>query len=274
MIAIVTDSTAYMTRQEACGLDVRIVPMTYYVNGCMYNETYSDENGAFEKLIGRDVGKCKTSQAGVSAFLSTFEELLREGHCVLCLTISSRLSGTYSSASLAAREIGSSKIRVVDSLTTAGGLYFLIKEARRLCDCRMELEEVALKIEGLRCKTEIAFSVDDMTPLRESGRLGIVRKSVGTILNVKPLLLCKNGSVVSDGIARGRREQVGKLIAQVPEGTKDIAVHFIGDPGPAAFIADEIKRQGLSENVGLKPLGPVLAIHLGMGVIGVAWMRS
>ena len=87
----------------------------------MYNETYADENGSFKKLIALSGGGCQTSQASISAFMSVFEELLRLGFFVLCLTISSRLSGTYSSASIAAKEIGSLKIRVVDSLDDRRG---------------------------------------------------------------------------------------------------------------------------------------------------------
>ena len=206
--------------------------------------------------------------------MSTFEELLRQGFEILCLTISSHLSGTYSSASIAAREIGSRKIRVVDSLTTGGGLYLLVKEAKLRTLTGMSMEEIALQIENLREKVAIAFSVDDMTPLRKSGRLGIVRQSVGTILNLKPLLLCENGSIVSIGSARGQYEQIRQLIAEVPSQIKDGIVHFIGDSRAAQKTADEMKRLKLTDETQLRPLGPVLGIHLGIGVLGIAWMQK
>lgn len=274
MIAIVTDSTSYMTKREAQEMGIRIVPITYYALGRMYLETYADLNGDFVTLLKQNNGKCQTSQPGIGVFMSTFDELLRQGFDVLCLTISSRLSGTYSSASIAAKEIGDKKIRVVDSLTTAGGLYMLIKEAKKMAEQNMEVGQIASEIERLREKIAIVFSVDDMTPLRKSGRLGIVRQSVGTILNRKPLLLCEGGSIVSDGVARGRIDQIKQLIVKMPYQTKNAVVHFIEESETAKRVADEIRRQRLSETVELRPLGPVLGIHLGTGVIGVAWMEK
>ena len=229
MIAIVTDSTSYLTKKEAQDMGVRVVPVCYSVSGRMYNETYVDCNGDFFRLLRQNGEKYQTSQASVGIFMSAFEELIREGYDILCLTISSRLSGTYSSAVIAAREIGSPRIRVVDSLTTAGGLYMLLKEASSMPLSQMNLEEVALKLESLRGEIKIAFSVDDMAPLRKSGRLGIVRQSVGTILNVKPLLLLSEGSVVFIGNARGQAEQINQLVAQVPKEIKSAMIHFIGD---------------------------------------------
>jgi DegV family protein with EDD domain len=272
MIAIVTDSSAYLTKREAIELGVKVVPITYYASERMYLETYADLNGDFVNLLNK--GKCQTSQPGIGVFLSTFEELLRLGCDILCITISSRLSGTYSSASIAVKELGSDRIRVVDSLTTGGGLYFLVREAKRMADKKIPIEEIASALEKLREKIAIAFSVDDMTPLRKSGRLGIVRQSVGTILNRKPLLLCEGGSIVADGVARGRQDQMHKLVDKIPYQTRCAIVHYIGGIETAKRIADEIRRMRLSESVELRPLGPVLGIHLGTGVIGIAWMEK
>ena len=80
-------------------------------------------------------------------------------------------------------------------LTTAGGLLLMVRAARRLIDVGFSLEETARKIEAMRDAVNIRFSVGDMTPLRRSGRLGPVRQSVGTILNIRPILTCRKGSV-------------------------------------------------------------------------------
>ena len=79
MIAVVTDSTAYLTKKEAYELGIRIVPMSYTISGQIFNENYSDQNGAFESLIFKYSSRCTTSQAPRSAFMSMFDELLRQG---------------------------------------------------------------------------------------------------------------------------------------------------------------------------------------------------
>ena len=87
---------------------------------------------------------------------------------MLCLSISSRLSGAYFRELSCAREYAGS-VRVVDTLTTAGGLYLLVRAARDLLDAGYSLEETACMVEQLRPAVQTRFSVGDMEPLRRSG---------------------------------------------------------------------------------------------------------
>jgi len=272
MIAIVTDSTAYLTKYQAQKMGVSIVPVTYNVNGQIYNESYSDQNGAYEQLLLRNPQTCHTAHASVAAFMSTFSEHLRRGHQVFCLVLSSRLSGTYSSAAIAAREMGSTDILVVDSLTTAGGLTLLLEKTRELIDQELPLDQLALHIEQLRSHIGIAFSVDNMDALRRSGRLGTVRQSVGTILNVRPILLCRDGAVISDGQARGKVAQAAALTDRIPANAKNLILHYFGNISSLDTLRTEIKRRLPNVPVGYCRCGPVLSVHLGLETIGVAWM--
>lgn len=270
MITLIVDSTVYITKKEASDLNIRIAPVTYYVKGQVYHEIYSDCNGDFINLLKTNQ-ECKTSQTNVATFLSAFEEEIRKGNQVLCLTLSSRLSGTYSSASIAARELNTPNIIVVDSLLTAGGLFLLAKEAVKMINSGLSLEEIVPKLEKIRNEIMITFTVDDIMPLRRSGRLGIVRQSVGTILNNKPILKIVEGSVIHDGTARGKSEQLKKLSNKVPKNAQSVIIHYINDYSTAQKLAQAIKDNIPSVNVSIRLLGPVLGVHLGVGVIGLVW---
>ena len=274
MITLIVDSTVCMTRKEANDLNVKIAPVTYYVQGQVYHEIYADCNGDYIRLLNSNNGKCKTSQTNVATFLSAFEEEIRKGNQVLCLTLSSRLSGTYSSASIAARELNNPNIVVVDSLLTAGGLFLLVKEAAKWINQGLSLKEIVPKLESYRNNIMIAFSVDDIMPLRKSGRLGFVRLSVGTILNLKPLLMCVEGSVISDGLAHGRKEQIKKMCKKVPPYADTVIIHYIKDIVTAQKIEAEIKKNNPSANISLRILGPVLGVHLGTSLVGVVWVKD
>lgn len=274
MVTIVTDSTVCITKEEAAYLGVLVVPVSYRVGGQMYNETYSGHNGSFERFMGLYGGECSSSGTAASVFASTFAELLRRGSEVLCITISSRLSGIFSSASIAAGQMPSGRIRVVDSLSTAGGMYLLMKKARELLDQGLGLEETALAVEKMREKVGIAFTVDDMAPLRKSRRLGFVRQSVGTILNIKPLLMCSEGAVVSHDIVRGRQEQIRRLIQTVPKDVAELTVHCMEDCRNGEILLQELKKTKPNINLRLSYLGPVLRIYLGRGALGLAWIRE
>ncbi len=273
MIVIVTDSTAYLTRTEAVTMGVMMVPMSYSIGAsASYFESYVDDGDDYEQLIEKNQDNMHTSQVTLSAFTNAFTELRRAGHEVLCITISSHLSGTYANALIAAREIGGSSIEVVDSLNTCGGLYLLIREARRLLDSGLGLAQTAERLRERRRAVTTIFSVDDLSALRRSGRLGSVKMSISTILNIKPLLKIDDGSIVSAGIARGHNEQMKRLLQMIvkPEG-KLVVEHFLDE---RAAITAMNNLDALGYGTELRKVGPVLGIHLGSGCIGIAWLES
>lgn len=273
MIKIITDSTVYLKKQEAALLGVQVVPIPYFAGNLGYQETYTDRNGSFEALL-RSNETFTTSQPNVEAFLSIFEEELSRGSEVLCITISSRLSGTYSAAYVAARQTGSEKIAVFDSRLTAGGIYLLVCEARRLADAGEPLGSIVEQLVRIRETITIAFSVDDMAPLQRSGRIGFVRMSVRTILNQKPILLCRDGAVVSDSMARGQAEIIKKLADMVPPEAKGAVVNYIENSRTASNLYHVLQERYPALPIKLQKMGPVLGIHLGLQVVAVSYITD
>lgn len=272
MITIVTDSSACIKKSEAQLMGLRVVPINYTVNDHSYSETFSDQNGDFENLL-KGNGKFTTAHPNISAFLSCFEEEFHKNNEVLCITISSRLSGAYSTAYMAAKQTEKKNIAVFDSQFTAGGLYLLLKEAKKLITMGLPLQEVLKELPAIRDRITIAFSVDDMAPLRNSGRIGFVRMSVGTFLNIKPILLCKDGAIVSDSIARGNAEIIEKLVAKISADTQEVVINYIGDNRQVSNLYHVIKDTFAHVKITLQKIGPVLGIHLGLKVIAISFIN-
>ena len=134
----------------------------------------------------------------------------------------------------------------------------------------MGLEETARAVEAMRGNVKTLFSVADMAPLRRSGRLGPVRQSVGTILNLRPLLTCRDGAVVACGTARGKAEAMRSLVDAVPAAAQDLAVQYISEEDAARRLAQQLEVKCGTE-VTLRRLGPVLGIHLGLTILGTMW---
>ena len=273
MIAIVTDSTAYLTHEEAVALGVVVVPMSYsFSDNQSFNEGCIEADTRAEQEVAEHIDTVHTSQASLNGFINTFKRLKSAGYDILCLTISSRLSGTYANAVLAAKEVGKQRIEVVDSLTTCSGLYLLIREARMRIRSGAKLSAVAKEINKLRERVRICFSVDDMAPLRRSGRLGNVRMSVSTMLNIKPILEIRDGVVVSAGLARGRLDQTNKLC----NFCKDAKGLLLVDNFLGAEAAEKlpIKLAREDREIERRRIGPVLGAHLGRGCVGVAYIAD
>jgi DegV family protein with EDD domain len=261
-----------MTKAEAQAMGVKIVPMSYTVAGQLYIESYGDHNGDFEALIARHQSNSKTSQASLSEFMSIFEELVRQNYEVICPVISSRLSGTYSCASLAAKAVSPDKIIVVDSHTTAGGLSLFMKKAVELVLSGYSLKEVASKLEAIRNNIGIAFSVSNLDALRRSGRLTLMRQSVSTILNLRPILLCEDGALVAQGTARGKRELILQLVNRIPKNATKIVIQALDDHAAVGPLTAEIRRSLPNAELKISTVGPVICINIGLGAIGVSWI--
>lgn len=274
MIAIVTDSTAYFTKRHAQELGVYIVPLSYSINSQTYNEDFSDYNMNISTTLKQEPLSVSTSQAPVWAFKNIFKELTDKGHEVLCIVLSSRLSGTYSSASIAAKEFNENKVMVIDSLTTAGGLQLLVKEALNLSKSGIYLKQLYDKIEKVKVHIGLVFTVDDIGPLRRSGRLGAVQQSITTVLNIRPILACQKGTVVALGLARGRSAQINKLAELVPKTAKEVIAHFIDDDSVTKTFCEKITHIFSNMKVSLIKIGPVLETHIGSGILGLAWINK
>lgn len=274
MIAIVTDSTAYLTPEDARYLHAHVVPHTYTTGIQTYAEGFSGENGGFTQLLQENI--CVTAQCSISSFHAAFTGLLQRGYDILCVVLSSRLSGAYSSAKAASLALCShrryaGRIQVVDSRTTAGALRFLLGKARALADQGLPLNKLARACESLRDKVGLAFSVDTMDRLRKSGRLGIVRQSVSTILNRRPILLLENGAVFSQDTAIGKSGQASRLAEKISAGAKSVTLHYFGNPQNLQPLVAAIRRRFFNIPMTFRELGPVLGIHIGTGTIGVSW---
>ncbi len=270
MIVIVTDSTAYLTKKEAADLGVLYIPMSYTVGGISKPESHLD-NLPQTPREAYSTSEVSTSQPGMGLIVNRFAKLRASNCKVLCLTISSRLSGTYNNAQVCARELGETGISVIDTQTTAAGIYVMIKEARKLIDSGLSLEEVTSKLLEFRERIHTYFSVQDLMPLRRSGRLGFVRQSIGTILNQRPILTCNEGAVVCCDVVRGTTEQLRKLVSFVPETAQTVYVQCMFEKELAVRLKSMLESK-CGHEVDIREIGPVLGIHLGCDVVSTMWV--
>jgi DegV family protein with EDD domain len=271
VIAIVTDSTACLTRKEAASYGVRIVPQTYTVDGKIYKETYADTFTNFIPLINTKISVSETAQPEVSDFYDAFSQLFKKGYDILCVTISSKLSSAYYNAVLAKKQLGCGKVEVIDSGLAAGGVYLLIKRARHLALMGMSLQEVTGGIYKYIPSVSVRFSVDDLTDLRRSHRLVSVRKSIEAVFNQKPLLHLSGGAIIAEEASPVSVDRIKRMFAGIPKNAANMIIHYI-TPSQRTDLVCRLARHLFPDiAVERRQLGPVLGIHLGCSVIGIVW---
>lgn len=271
MLALVTDSTCGLTRNEAAELGVDVVSMGYVSDLGHREELFVGENGDYAAALGSGRG-VSTEAVRPSAFERVFRRHLDAGDEVLCITISSRLSGALRSAEQAAEAVGDARVVVLDSWLTAGALEFMVRRARALSNAGRTLAEIVDALRELRAAERIVFSVPDMGALARSGRLGAIRRAVATKLNRYPVMTLREGAIVKLGDGRGARGMAEAMVARVPEGTGELLLSHFGPRGvEAREVLLAVRSRLPHAHIRVKDGGPVLACHLGVGAVGLSW---
>jgi DegV family protein with EDD domain len=276
MIKFVTDSTAYLSEKSIRQHDIRIVPLYVHFGETAFREGVDLSNGEFFDRLKAAPLLPTTSQPSAGEFYEIFKELTDEGHEVITLTISSKLSGTWNSAMAAKEMLPNAGISVIDSLSTSVGLQLMIEEAINAASNGSTRQEIVDRIEKIKEDMKVFFVVDTLEYLAKGGRIGNAKAFLGTLLKVKPILILQDGAIEPCEQVRSKRKALVRMLDMVEE--------HLGDQGPQAKVAitnalvtDEAQALAheLSERLccpepSVADIGPVVGTHTGPGVIGVA----
>lgn len=278
-IKIVTDSTAYLSEDTVRAHDIRVVPLFVHFGNQDFKEGVELSIHEFYERLREAPELPSTSQPSAGEFHQVFQELAEQGHQVLTLTISSKLSGTWNSAMAAKEMLPEAEIRVVDSLSTSVGLHLMIMAAIEATQNGAHLQEVVDQVESIRDKLNVLFVVDTLEYLAKGGRIGNAKAFLGTLLKVKPILILEDGAIEPLEQVRSKRKAEMRMLDLIEERLggeapqAKIAVTHALVPDEAQILAQELMdRLGCSEPV-MAEVGPVIGTHTGPGVVGVAAYR-
>lgn len=280
-IHIVTDSAADLLPSEARALGIRVIPLRVNFNGTEYADAVElSHTEFFEKLIESDTLPT-TSQVSPAAFEEVFRELTSNGDTVIALTLSSRLSGTYQSACIAAEDYAG-KVFVVDSLSATVGQRLLLLSCLEYCRKGMRAEEIVDQMNKDRENICILAMLDTLEYLKKGGRISPAVAFAGGVLSIKPVITVKDGEVALIGKARGSKngnnllrklvEEVGGIDFSRPyslvySGLSDVLLQkYIADS--ADLWADHTRELPVAT------IGAVIGTHVGPGAIGLAFYKK
>ena len=276
MIKIVTDTTANLPEASIREQDIRDVPLYVHFGEEPYREGLEITNKEiYTRLKGAEMLPT-TSQPSPGEFYEVFKGLVEAGHEVVTLTISSKLSGTWSSAMAAKEMLPEAPISVIDTLSTSVGLQLMVQAAVDAASAGSSRQEIVDQIEEIKETMHLWFVVDTLEYLAKGGRIGNAKAFLGTLLKVKPILVLQDGAIEPLEQVRSKRKAQDRML--------DLVEEYLGSNGPQARVAiahalvpqeAQAVSQELEERLGCcQPLtagiGPVIGTHTGPGVIGVA----
>ncbi len=269
-IKVITDSTAYFTREEKETYGISIVPLTYIVNNKVMKEGFPEDYEDFFKELEKGDLTITTSQPAVGDFLSLYEEAFNEGYDeIVVVVLSSKLSGAFNSANLAKNSLGDKMITVIDSETAAGNLKFLVLDALDLVEKGKTANEIEAYINLKKKDLALFLTVGDLKYLNKSGRLSKAKSLVGNLLRIKPILTLEGGSLEVFDKTRGRKQAMGEIFKNLPKNAKKIIVCHILAAEEAEELRRKIKEKYNNIEVSIGRIGPTIGGHLGPKSIGV-----
>lgn len=276
---IITDSCCDFTDREYSSLGVRVVPLTAEWDGtCHSHFSTEDALKDFYEQLRRGL-IVTTSALNPDSWEQAMEPCLRAGQDLLVLAVSSGISATCQSAVIAARELAERYperiIRVADSLSGSLGEGLLLWHACKLREAGESLDTVARWLEENSPRVCHWVTVNDLSYLRRSGRLGSAGAVLGTMLDIKPIIrVTEEGKLVSDAKVRGRKASLRmlakKFAASRDESSEELVSIAHGDcRADAEALAEILHREYGVRNIHIGYVGPILGAHTGPGVLGL-----
>lgn len=272
-IALVTDSAANVPSELVAELGIRVVPMYLKFGETVYRDGVDLPPGDFyERLAGEQIA-VSTAGASVGDFAEAYESALQSFDGVVCVTVASFVSVTFSSAAKAAEAFGG-RVVAVDSASASMGEGFAVVEAARAAAAGASLHDVADRARGIAARTELAATINTFEYLRRSGRVHALLAYAGAALNIKPVFAFRGGKVEQLGRPRSRSRAVDRVVEEIAR---------VGQRGPVrlavchAAVADEASSLHERLVAELSPVEayvteftPLMGAHTGPGLLGVA----
>ena len=179
-IAVVTDSTADLPANVYEENDIKVVPLHVHFGDETYREGIDLSSEEFYSRLASCKFMPRTSQPAPHEFETVYRQLMDESDSIVSIHMSGKLSGTYQSANIAANAIGSNNIHVIDSNFVSAGTGLLALEAVRLSKLNVAVKDVVDRIEAIKTRLRLFFTVDTFEYMVKNGRIGKATAFLGT----------------------------------------------------------------------------------------------
>ncbi len=279
MVKLITDSTSDLTFSQVAQLGVDIVPLTINFADRSYIDGIELSPEEFYKKLAAADTLPTTSQATPAAFETLFRRYIAAGEEIVCILISSKLSGTFQSATIAKEMVGSpEKIHLIDSQNVSFALGLLVKVAAGLRDQGQTAAAIAQTVSALCPRLRIVAAVSTLKYLKMGGRLSATSAILGNIMGIRPIVSVKNGVVSAIGKVKGLKSAFSFLLHSMQkEGVcPQYPVSFGHADAPEMmekcidYFSSYIDPKSILRGV----IGSIVGTHAGPGAFGVAYIAK
>lgn len=278
-VKIITDSVSDLPGDLKSAYGIEVLPLMVNFGEVSYRDGIDLTPEAFFEKLKTAQMLPTTSQVNVGQFVECFDRVVEAGDEAVVITLSSKLSGTYSAAVTAAEEAGAGRITVIDSKFVSFGQGLLVLKAAEMAREGMSREDIVKACENLMDRLEMLIFVDTLTYLHKGGRLSAGEAVIGGLLSIKPILCVKDGALAPLDKVRGRKKTLKWFDQYLQEHAGEISEENVGffhaaDP---IFMEEMIDvASGVIRPSGIyrSTVGAVVGTHSGPGCVAFAYFRK
>jgi fatty acid kinase fatty acid binding subunit len=277
MIRIVTDTTCDLPADLLEQHHIAVVPINIQFGQETYEEGISLSKEEFYRKVKELNMVPMTSQPSLGQYIAAYTALAADPgtEAIISIHITSHLSGTYAAAVLAASQMppDSPPITAFDSLSGSMGLGFMVLEAAVMAEAGSSTDEILARLEILREKMRIFFSLYDLRFARMSGRVGMARALLVSVLDIKLLLTVQEGRLALLKRVRSQAQAMRSLVETFVEEMgglpAQVAVIHAQAPQAAEQLRAAIAEQLDATRIFVQDLSLGVAVHFGPGTVGI-----
>lgn len=274
MLRIVTDGAADMPVEWETTYQINVLPLHVQFGNDTYTQGPDFTQDDFYRLVKERRMIPKTSLPSIGQVAAYYRSIAQKGDTILSIHISSKLSGTFSTVESAARELANEfKIFVFDSRAGSVAQAFLAREARCMEEAGASTQEILHQLEHIREQWTIFFTLDTLEYAHMSGRISAMQSLIGAALQVKPIILLRDGLLEITGRVRTRsralQEVIQRVQARIGGRLVNLAVVHAADPATARQLLENLQNHIQCKAALITDLAIPVAANLGPGAIGI-----
>jgi DegV family protein with EDD domain len=278
-VALITDSTTYLPDEFIQKYNITVAPQVLIWGEKTYEDGVDIQPEEFYRRLKGAPVMPSTSQVTIPNFQKIFQKHLDDGHDILAILLSEKLSGTIDSAVQALASFPNAPIEIVDSQTTSMAMGFQVLMVARAAAQGANLSECKALAEKCRQHTGVIFAVDTLEFLHRGGRIGGGSRYLATALNIKPILEVTGGRVEAVERVRTRNKSLARVVEMVIERVGDKKPVRLASLHANAAKEAEIMLEQASQKLNpietiMSQVSPVVGTHAGPGTVGIAYMAG
>ncbi|MEA3352172.1 MAG: DegV family protein [Chloroflexota bacterium] len=274
MLKIVTDSACDMPSDWADEYDIQVIPLNIHFGEQTYLPGIDLTNEGFYRLVDETGIVPTTSQPTPQQFVDFYRRIAEPGDAILSIHLTSKLSGTFNSAEMAARELkGEYDVIPFDTAAGSAAQGYVAREARQMeCD-GASVDEILERLKFIRDHTEIILTLDTLDYARMSGRVKALQAALASVLNVKPIVILSDGILDMSDKVRTRSRSLKHILDLIKEriGSQraNVAVVHARDPEAGKSLMEKVGKLLDCATLIMTDLSIGIAANLGPGTVGI-----